>query len=323
MATSIVFLTPAGALLTLGALLPLAVLFVVRRRARWVRGVLGLAELPFRRVLVALFAVLAAAAFLGIAAAQPVVERALTARTRTDAEAFVVLDVSRSMLAQNGKSSPMRIERAKRAAIALRGSLPEVPFGIASSTDRVLPHLFPSVDQDVFAATLERSLDIEKPPPRSDLLGLATSLDALATIRTQKYFAPGSRKRLVVVLTDGESQPVSAARLQRLFSEPPRIETVFLHFWGGDERVFTGNAPEAAYRPDPSARAILDGLAAAMEGSVYDEDELIAARRNVRERLGSGPTIVHGERGTRIALAPYFAAAALLPVVLLLWRRDR
>jgi hypothetical protein len=323
MATSLVFLTPAGALLTLGALLPLAVLFVVRRRARRVRGVLGLAELPFRQVFVALSAVLAAGAFLGVAAAQPVVERTLTARTRTDAEAFVVLDVSRSMLAQNGKSSPMRIERAKRAAIALRGSLPEVPFGIASLTDRVLPHLFPTVDQDVFAVTLERSLDIEKPPPRSDLLGLATSLDALTTIRTQKYFAPGSRKRLVVVLTDGESQPVSAARLQRLFSEPPRIETVFLHIWDRDERVFTGNAPEAAYRPDPSARNVLDGLAAAMGGGVYDEGALSAARGNVRKRLGSGPTVVRGELGSRIALAPFFAAAALAPLFLVLWRRDR
>ena len=45
--------------------------------------------------------------------------------------------------------------------------------------------------------------------------------------------------------------------------------------------------------------------------------------QTARAALGSGPTIVRGEQGGRIALAPYFAAAALLPVVLLLWRRDR
>ena len=323
MATSLVFLTPGGALLALGASLPLAVLFVVRRRAMRVRGVLGLSEPPLRRILVVLTAVVAAGTFLGVAAAQPVVERTVTARTRTDSEVFVVLDVSRSMLGQKGTGSPTRIARAKQAAIALRRSLPEVPFGIASLTDRVLPHLFPSVDQDVFEATLQRSIDIEKPQPRSSLLTSATKLDALATIRTQRFFSPRSRRRLVVVLTDGESQPVSTARLGNLFLEPPGIETVFVQFWGRDERVFTGNAPEALYRPDPSARAVLDGLAASMEGSVYDEDELLAARKNVRDRVGSGPTVVRGERGSRIALATYFAAAALAPLLLLLWQRDR
>ena len=42
--------------------------------------------------------------------------------------------------------------------------------GIASLTDRVLPHLFPSTDVDVFEATIERSMAIERPPPRSSLL---------------------------------------------------------------------------------------------------------------------------------------------------------
>jgi hypothetical protein len=48
-----------------------------------------------------------------------------------------------------------------------------------------------------------------------------------------------------------------------------------------------------------------------------------AVAKTARGVLGSGPTIVRGEQGSRIPLAPYFAAAALLPVVLLLWRRDR
>ena len=322
-ATSLVFLTPTAGLLALGALLPLAALLVVHRRATRIRGVLGLAEPPARRVLVAIVAVIAAGAFLGVGAAQPVVERTLTARARTDTEAFVVVDVSRSMLGQEGKSSPMRIERAKQFAISLRGSLPEVPFGVATMTDRVLPHLLPSADQDVFDATVQRSIGIEKPPPQSTVLSSATRLDALATIRTQRFFSPSARKRLIVVLTDGESQPVALARLRSLFLDSPTIATVLVQFWNRDERVFTGNAPEAGYRPDPSARAVLDGLATAVHGSVYDEDDLSAVRRNVRDRLGSGPTVVHGERGSRVALAPYFAAAALAPLFLVLWRRDR
>ena len=113
------------------------------------------------------------------------------------------------MLARRDPGSPERLERAKAAARTLRAALPEVRFGIASLTDRTLPHLFPSIDQEVFESTLTRSLGIEQPPPRSSLATNATSLDALATIRTQRYFAPKSSKRLLIVLTDGESQPVS------------------------------------------------------------------------------------------------------------------
>ena len=317
------FLTPSGALLALGVLLPLGVLLGVRRRAKRVRGVLGVGEPRTRRVLVAISAVIAAGTFLGIAAAQPVVERTLTARARTDTEAFVIVDVSRSMLAQESQGSPMRVERAKEFAVSLRASLAEIPFGVATLTDRVLPHLFPGVDQDVFQATVQRSIGIERPPPRSSLLRSATALDALSTVRTQRFFSPRTRKRLIVVLTDGESQPVAVARLRALFLQSPAIETVFVQFWDREERVFTGRAPEPGYKADPSARRVLAGVAAAVQGSVYDEGELGAVRENVLDRLGSGPTVVHGTAGSRIALAPYFAAAALVPLFLVLWRRDR
>jgi hypothetical protein len=48
-----------------------------------------------------------------------------------------------------------------------------------------------------------------------------------------------------------------------------------------------------------------------------------AVTKTAQAALGSGPTVVRGEQGGRVALAPYFAAAALLPLALLLWRRDR
>lgn len=323
MASTLVFLTPVGALLAIGMLLPLTALYFIHRRAQRVRGSLELATLSARHLLVAVGAVIAAGAFLGVAAAQPVLQRTLTLRTRTDAEAFVVVDISRSMLARHDAGSPTRIARAKVFASLLRASIPEVPVGIASLTDRTLPHLFPGVDKDVFNATLDRSLAIERPPPRSSLVTTATKLDALATIRSQRYFTPKSRKRLVVVLTDGESQPISAARLSEVFRQPPAIETVFVQFWDRDERVFAGNAPERGYRPDPSARSFLERLGRAVDGSVYGEDELIQARQDVRRRLGSGPSVIRGERSGRVALAPFAAAAALVPLVLVLWRRDR
>jgi hypothetical protein len=316
-------LTPAGLVLAVGVVLPLVVVFVARQRARTVRRGLALAEPPARALVVSVVALLATGALVGLAAAQPVIEQTRTLRERTDVEAFVVIDVSRSMLARREPGASRRIDRAKQFAKTIRSSLPEIRFGVASVTDRTLPHLFPSADPQVFDATVDRSLGIEQPPPRSSLAQNATNLESLATIRGQRYFAPTSSKRFLVVLTDGESQPVSGARLARVFGTPPVTHVIFVHFWAAEERVFTKGAPEPQYRPDRSSRAFLDGLAETVSGNTFSERQLGAVEQTARAVVGRGPTIVRGEQGGRVALAPYLAAAALLPVALLLWRRDR
>jgi von Willebrand factor type A domain len=319
----LVLLSPRGALVAVAVVVPLLALVVVRRRAKRARRTLGLVEPRAAVLVVPVVAMLAAAAFVGLAAAQPVVERTTEVRMRTDAEAYVVLDVSRSMLAKRGARGATRFERAKATAAAVRSALPEIRFGVASLTDRTLPHLFPSIDQDVFDATIDRSLGIERPPPRSSFASLATSLEALGTIRTHRYFARTTQKRLLLVFTDGESQPVAGARLGALFRRPPEIDVVFVHFWNEDERVFTAGAPEPQYRPDRSARVVLDGLAQILSGHVYAESEAGAAAQKARELLGSGPTVVRGEQTGEIALAPYLAGVAFAPLLLLLWRTDR
>jgi hypothetical protein len=319
---SLTILTPLGALLALGLAVPLVALRRIRGRARGARAALGVAE-PRRVLLAPLAGLILGGMLLALAATQPVFAWTRDRTVRTDAEAFVVLDVSRSMLAQQSLGSPQRIERAKAAASELRASLPEVRVGIASLTDRVLPHLFPSADADVFEATLERSLAIEHPPPRSSFLTGATSLNALATLRGLRFFSPSSTARLAIVLTDGESDPVSNARLGGLFRRAPAIEVVFVQFWHEDERVYSRGVPEPQYKPDPSARATLGRLAASVHGAVYSEGQVGAAARKARELLGGGPTVVQGAKAGKVALAPYLAVAALFPFGLLLWRRDR
>jgi hypothetical protein len=321
-AASIVFLSPLGALLAIGALIPLVALFRGRRRANRVRKVVGLPRPEARRLLVPLATVLLAGSLLGAAAAQPVLERTSTRHVRTDAEVFFVIDVSRSMLAQSGEGSPTRLARAKAAASDLRADLSDVPVGIASLTDRVLPHLFPSSDADVFGVTLERSIGIERPPPRTAFATNATNLNALMKLKTLRFFRPGSEHRLAVVFTDGESQPVARARLGVLFKRKPAIETIFFHVWDEDERVYSRGVPEPQYLPDPSARALLDGIAASVGASVFEEVGVGVAQR-ARELLGEGPTVVEGRERGREALAPYLTIAAFLPLGLLLWRRDR
>ena len=273
-------------------------------------------------------AVLAVAGLLGLAAAQPLLGRTSARHVRSDAEVLLVVDVSRSMLARDGLEAPSRLERAKSAGARLRASLPGVPIGIGSMTNRVLPHLFPSADGDVFEATLERAIGIERPPPGSSFLAPnepvanATSLASLAGVGTQRFYSPAAANRLLVVLTDGESTDVSEAAVGRSLRRA-RIETLFVHFWAADEQVFSNGAPELEYKPDPASRSILDRLAAATGGSVYDEESLEPAMNEARDLLGSGPTVAQPHRPDQIALAPYLAAAVLLPLTLLFWRRDR
>ena len=57
--------------------------------------------------------------------------------------------------------------------------------------------------------------------------------------------------------------------------------------------------------------------------TVFDEEELDAVTSRVRSALKRGPTVTEGVRKTRLALAPYLLAAALLPLGVLLWKRER
>lgn len=328
---TIQFLTPKGALLGFLVLVPLAAFLAVSKRATGVREALGVPALPESARLVPLVAVVAVGVLLGLAAAQPLFERSSDRKVRSDAEAYVVLDVTRSMLARQGVTGQMRIVRAKRAAEQIRASLPDVKVGVASITNRVLPHLFPSADQDVFRATLEKAVGVDRPAPGTGFIVApgqvgnrnTTTFAALAGMATQGFFSPEARKRVVVVLTDGESPDVEAGRVGASFKRAG-IQAVFLRFWGSRERVFTNGDAEPQYRPDPTSRAILESLAAATGGRAFEETDLAGAERQMHADVGSGKAeAVATERGHRLPLAPYLAAVAILPLGLLLWRRDR
>jgi hypothetical protein len=320
---SVSFLTPLGGLVALAGLVPLVALVRARVRARRTRRAIGLAEPPRRTHVFAAAALAAAAALVGAAAMQPVVSLDEQRRVRTDAEVLVVLDTTRSMLASATPTGHSRIARAKTVAAALHAVLPAVPVGLASITDRTLPHLFPSADGEVFRSTLDKAIGIERPPPVHSFVTRVTNLEALSAVATQGFYSPTARRRILIVVTDGESLPGARARLAPLFRRPPGIESIFVHVWDRDERVFRGSTPEPGYRADPDARAALDRLAAELGGEVFAENELVRASEAVPDLVGSGPSVVKGERRRDIALAPYFVAAAFVPLVLVLWRRDR
>jgi von Willebrand factor type A domain len=321
---SIVFLTPAGALVALAALLPLAAAVHGAARTVRVRAALGL-EPPRRSVDAVAYAALAAIVLLlALAAAQPALSRESARRVRTDAQALFVLDISRSMDAARRRGSPTRLDRARAAAQRLRASVPEVEAGVATLTDRVLPDLLPVADAASFDRTLARSVQIEQPPPGNTAVR-ATTYAALADVPAGNYFVPAAQKRVVVLLTDGETQPIDDSQVARAFASRPGISLVSIRFWNAAETIRDPDGRiEAAYRPDPTGAAALGALAAATNGETFDERDLRAAAASLGDALGTGPARPAGVRQRDdILLGPYVAALALIPLLVLVVRRER
>ena len=319
---TLIFLTPAGAAVAAAVVVPLAGIALHERRLRRLRDVLRLEQPPLRGRVPTILALAAVPALIGLALAQPVLRTTRTQFVRTDAQAFYVLDVSRSMLASAGSHDPTRLQRAARAALRMRTELGSVPAGVASMTDRVLPLVFPTADEEVFAATLEESLRIESPPPRGfERVGtLFESLDALAGT---SFFNPGIKHRLAIVLTDGESRPYYTATLRDALAGNPRTDFVIVRFWHSGERIRNGEPGDSAYRPDPAGAQMVAQLARITHGYAFDEGQLSSAIAKARELLGTGPVQKRGETLRVISLARWIALAGLLPLAFVLWRRHR
>lgn len=315
-------LTPTGALIAIAAIVPLAALVVGLRRANAVRQLLRLGPAPRSAALDAV-ALTLVVGLIGLAAAQPVLRRVEPARTRTDAQAIVVLDTSRSMLANAVAGSPTRLARAKLAARQIRRVLADVPVGLASMTDRVLPHLFPSVDEGAFASTLALAVRVEQPPPRDSTV-TATTLGSLAALGTANYFDRTVRNRVAVVLTDGETRDVDADTLRRALATGPGVKLVLVHVGGPAEAVRDRNgAPEPGYRPDGLSSRRVNELAAALGGRAFVANDAEAAGRSAAALLGDGTRVERGRRESVFRLAPALVIASLAPLALLLLRRSR
>jgi hypothetical protein len=318
----LVFLSPIGGLLALLALVPLAALALVSARARSVRAAMGLSEPERSSALRPALTIAAIAGLVALGAAQPVLARVETTVARTDAQVIFVLDVSRSMLA-SVPGGETRFERARAAAIRLRNEIADVPVGVASLTDRALPHLFPTTDASAFAATVRSAIGIERPPP-AGFWTVATTFQPLMEFESRNFFAPGLKRRVLVVFTDGEARPTDAVAVRHALSPDAGFRILFIRFWSARERIFGPRGRrDPGYAPAPESGAALAGLARSLGGAAFDEDELERAGRALRADVGRGPRVRRADRVDPIALAPYLAGAAFAPLLLLLWGRNR
>lgn len=318
---ALTFLTPAASLFVLAAAVPLAAFLLTERRARVIRALLHV-HAPGRRawlpVVVALFLL---PALVAVAAAQPVVVRQQKVNERADAQAFALFDTSLSMRAASGPRSPSRLQRAKQLAMRLEEKLPDVPFGVASMTDRSLPNLMPTVDHTLFDRTVQQAVGIDRPPPSQPHPGTrATTFDAIVPLVESHFYAQGVQRRLLVVFTDGEStqiSPLLKLTLQR------RVTPIFVHMWAPGERIFKrGGRVDPRYAADPASTQALSELAQIADGKAFSEDQFSAIARASRDAVGQAQTHTLVAAYARVALAPWLVLAAIVPLAFLLWRRN-
>jgi hypothetical protein len=314
------FVTPEAAVFALAALVPLAALVASERRAAAVRRAFGLRRPRWRALVPVVLALALLPALVAVAAAQPVIVRNRLLTQRADAEVFFVFDTSLSMTARTAPHGPTRLGRAKQEALWLERRLNDIPAGIASMTDRTLPHLLPTADGALFQRTLAQSIGIDRPPPSQLYPNRATTLQALLTIAQAHFFPPSVRHRIVVVFTDGETAPGSV----RLTVRPEEvIPPLLVHVWAPTERIYVrGGKVDPRYRPDPSSAASLREFASITGGRAFAEDELPAVAGAIEAEAGKPAARQTIRAASRIALAPWFILGGVLPLGFLLYRRN-
>ncbi len=323
MLATIEVLTPYGALVGVAALAPLLALIVSRRRVLATRATLGLRAPGLPRDLAAAASIAAVGLLAAAAAAQPVLRSVERTSGRSDVAVLVVVDTSRSMLAAPAPGAPNRLERARRIAGAVRSSLDEVPVGVASLSDRVLPHLFPTLDKTVFTRVLQGPIRGGHPPPAGGF-GASSSLNALAKLGEGNIFAETVANRLVLVLTDAESDPLDSAALRAaLHGTRPLDVAVVLVGRSGEQVYDSGGLPEPGYRPRPGAESSARRVAALAGGRFFGEAEAAAvvgwAVGRTRSPTRATEADVLGVE--RRELAPLLMAAAAVPLLLLVLLR--
>lgn len=334
----ITFLTPLGVFVALAVLFPLFMLYRGWRKNRSIAKQLELSTPSARLWFLGLVLqirpkqsrapfwvtrgaiLISVGALVGLAGAQPAVRFSQSTRVCSGAEVIMVFDTSRSMIASTSFEAQTRLTRAKVFAKQLRSSIDCVPTGIASLTDRVLPHLFPTTDIQAFSSVVDDVIAIEHPPPAGYADRRSTNLEALSDIVDKDFFTPGmKKKKLVVVLTDGESDSYNAAQLSGYFRQA-KIELVFIHVWGPHERVFTPEGKPEIYRSDPLAVARMEAFTRVMKSPFIPENQGIRAAQEVRHALGELQSAQKETKPREVLLAPYLIALAILVSALLLSR---
>ena len=316
------FLTPLAGLFALTAAIPLAALLLMEGRTRRLRQLFSLAA-PRRRELVTIAVALALLPVLVAAAAtQPVVIHKQTLTQRVDAQVFLVFDTSLSMSARSGPNAPTRLARAEQEATAVIPQLGDIPVGIATMTDRVLPNLMPTTNIGVALRTVDQAVRINEPPPGIKYPDRASTLEAIVPIESDRLFPPGVKHPILVIFTDGEEQGLPPFTTYSSLAQQIAIPPLFVHVWAPTEHIYSHGRINSRYAPDPASSRVLTDFARAAHGLVLREGDVKGLLSAIHSEAGSKPVTTMSLGYSRIPLAPWILVAGVIPLGFLLYRRN-
>jgi hypothetical protein len=316
------FLTPLAGLFALTAAIPLAALVLMEGRTRRLRQLFSLAAPNRRELVTAAVALAILPALVAVAATQPVVIHKQTLTERIDAQVLLVFDTSLSMSARSDRHAPARLARAKQEARVLIPQLGDIPVGIATMTDRVLPNLMPTTNVGVALRTVDQSVWIDEPPPSLRYRDRATTLEALPPTASDNLFPPGVRHRILVVFTDGEEGALPPFTSLESLSQQVSIPPLFVHVWAPTERIYAHGRIDPNYVPDPSSSRVLTQFAGLTNGKVFREGDVKGLLDAIHAEAGSKPATTMFLGYARVALAPWLLVAGVIPLGFLLYRRN-
>jgi hypothetical protein len=276
-----------------------------------------------------------AVAFVALAAARPTLARSNPERVRTDAEAYVVIDTSVSMLARARRHDVTRIDVARGVARALADALPpDLRLGLAVMPQGVLPVLGPTTDRGLARAVIEQVARVGRLPAKpQDLLMpasstapspaqaqasyVATNLTALKTLVAAPFYRRATTKRLAVLVTDAESASFPVRTVSRALARAKvqlltvRVGSVHDRLWRPiDGRIVL----DRGYVPATAAHDRVARLARSFGGPLYESSDETRVVSRIRRLLGSGHDVITRRMERQIALGPYLALFALVLV---------
>jgi hypothetical protein len=278
-----------------------------------------------------------AVSLLAVAASRPVALVNDGVVARTDAEAYVVVDTSVSMLARRSLRSPTRMMVARSAFAHLAQRLPpDLPVGLAVMPQSVLPVLAATMDRATLLQVGSRLLlagrlptreiaspvapnpmgwSTSTPQPRPRLPGVATNFTALETLAVAPFYSRTAVKRLAILVTDAESAPFSKNEVRSLLRRA-HIELLVLRVGSPDDRLWRTARGKLTldrdYRPALGGVAPLASLTSRLGGhGLYRADDLPALVERARRLVGAGPARRVAGPTEPVALGPYVALASL------------
>jgi hypothetical protein len=303
----LVFLTPWAALVGLAFIVPLVMLTIRERASARVSRALDLRPLPLSRILLRPLALAVLALLVAVVAAQPAVRATDSTLVRSDAELLLTFDVSRSMAATDAPGGVRRLERARALGQELHEALPDVPTGVATLTNRMMPLMFPTGDKRGVTAVIDNSLRLMQPQPAALTAARASSLGALTLAADRSYYNPSARKRALVVFSDLDSDFFSLEGTLRLLRQN-RIEPFLVRVAAPGEQIFDASGRPNAYVSVSTVS--VEGLRRA-RWHAFEEGESRRLVSEIRTYLGQGPVEASGLVESQRTLAPWFALAAL------------